>query len=87
MDNSTNTVTTLEAPEDGGDIIHEAPVYWKNSIKRWETNAKYTCLAVNNLHHLAEALEDLIKWTIPDERRWNQIAAIEKAKEALNRIS
>ena len=59
-----------------------------------KANAKYTALAVNNLHHLAEALENLIKQateTTKDLVAFNGAdildAAIDKAKEALTRIS
>ncbi len=53
-------------------------------------NAEYTALAVNNLHHLAEALEDMIGlWqslseVLPPTK--NEVA-FSKAKEALARIS
>ena len=57
------------------------------SKQEFEANAQYTALAVNNLHHLAEALEELIEvfkgaWaTEKDKETYN------KAKEALSRIS
>lgn len=50
-------------------------------ISNFEANAQYTALAVNNLHHLAEALETLLEFT--DKRQ----VGYKKAKEALNRIS
>lgn len=60
----------------------------------YKSNAQYTCLAVNNLHHLAEALENLInkasettKDIVAFEGAYILDKAIDKAKEALNRIS
>jgi len=34
---------------------------------------------------LREALENLVKWSYPDEDKWNYMAAYEAAKAALNR--
>lgn len=55
------------------------------------TNAQYTALAVNNLHHLAEALENMLGcYDNPMSRRnMNEFQkeAIETAKQALSRIS
>ena len=44
------------------------------------TNAQYTALAVNNLHHLAEALENIATHSEDKE-------AVRLAKQALSRIS
>jgi hypothetical protein len=52
-------------------------------------NAAYSALAVNNLHLLAEALEDtteLLKW-LHSELTEEGKAVLIKAKEALNKIS
>lgn len=48
------------------------------------TNAQYTALAVNNLAEIAEALESLISEL---ETKGATGKLIEKAKEALNKIS
>jgi len=64
-----------------------------SSIQQNEANAEYTALAVNNLHHIAEALKEMIQYL-----EWREDFAIEdadegnenvytKAKEALKRIS
>lgn len=50
-----------------------------------EANAKYTALAVNNLHHLAEALEALTKWVTHNTDATP--TALINAREALSRIS
>lgn len=54
-----------------------------------KTNAEYTALAVNNLHVLAEALENMIRAIEFDGEALPDIAqvAAEEAKEALSRIS
>ena len=49
-------------------------------------NAQYTALAVNNLHHLAEALEKIKELSSEwDSKTHNQIT--EMCAKALNRIS
>lgn len=52
------SVVARPSPKDHGDIIFDAPTSWEASMRRWQANAQYTALAVNNLHHLAEALEN-----------------------------
>lgn len=56
-----------------------------------EANAKYTALAVNNLSHLAKALEKCITqlniWAESDAWDERDEEAYEAAKEALSRIS
>jgi len=52
---------------------------------KWEANAKYTCLAVNNLHHLAEVLDKIVGSMALE--RVERFDLLEQAKEALNRIS
>lgn len=47
---------------------------------RIKANAQYTALAVNNLHHLAEALENIATHSEDKE-------AVRLAKQALSRIS
>lgn len=57
------------------------------NLKRMKADAQYTTLAVNNLSHLAEALETiknvLIDWN--GEGKYQNL--IEHAKTALNKIS
>jgi len=69
-------------------------IHLTSDKKTCKANAAYTALAVNNLHLLAEALNDLIKQateTTKDLCGFDGAdvldAAIDKAKEALNRIS
>lgn len=58
-------------------------LYHGNSANK--ANAQYTALAVNNLHHLAEALEALTKWVIHNTDATP--TALINAREALSRIS
>ena len=53
-----------------------------------EANVAYTCLAVNNLHILAEALENVL-WNFEGKQNLSEVQqkAVQYAKEALNRIS
>lgn len=74
------SIVASPAPTDGGDLIFEAPINWEASMSRWEANAQYTALAVNNLHHLAEALENIATHSEDKE-------AVRLAKQALSRIS
>lgn len=66
-------------------------LYW--DIEKSEANAQYTALAVNNLHHLAEALAGLIGFleTYPpyfeDGKSMATDIDLETAKQALSRIS
>ena len=61
----------------------------------WSAAANYTALAVNNLHHLAEALENIISEWEQESKAFTILTGdtiqepenITKAKEALNRIS
>ncbi len=64
-----------------------ANMYSTTSDETATANAAYTCLAVNNLHHLAEALERIIDRI--DENNLSDYfpSAYERAKEALTRIS
>jgi len=60
-------------------------------------NAQYTALAVNNIAHLAEALEGLMNNPMPNPNMYNAadyfdrqskyMEAKDKAREALKRIS
>lgn len=60
-----------------------------------EANAAYTVLAVNNLHHLAEALEESVtemQWVLGMLKKelpgnYSISNTIEKAKQALSKIS
>lgn len=52
-----------------------------------QIDAAYTCLAVNNLHHLAEALEYFASLPLAYAEMQGMTKEVIKAKEALNRIS
>jgi hypothetical protein len=66
-------------------------------FQKEDYNAKYTALAVNNLAHLAEALEGLMNNPLPNPNIYNgadyfdkqskYMEAKDKAREALKRIS
>lgn len=51
-----------------------------------EANAQYTALCVNNLHHLAEALQGFVDYLDSDLSEAETIL-LNRAKEALKRIS
>jgi len=71
----------------------ESPLNFKEQSEQSEQlrlAGKYTALAVNNLHHLAEALEELHKaaMDVGITEWWQKhTETVAKAKEALNRIS
>lgn len=66
----------------------------ENSIKKAKANAEYTALAVNNLHILAESLEEIIDAYVAcgqlitgdDKNNIENLPIVLKAKEALNNI-
>lgn len=67
---------------------------YQEKVKRDEANAKYTALAVNNLHILAEALEYIVNeveqlpvFNASMGRTIVESLCMNKAKEALSRIS
>lgn len=62
-----------------------ANMYSTTSDETATANAAYTCLAVNNLHHLAEALDKIVGSMALE--RVERFDLLEQAKEALNRIS
>ena len=76
-----------------GDYSNEiAKFYWQtennksNNDKQSEANAQYTALAVNNLHHLAEALEKIAECEGEKLDAKDAAGFIKIAKEALNPI-
>lgn len=56
-----------------------------------KANAQYTALAVNNLHHLAEALQGMLdefeSYAVPASKYTQVKETVNKAKDALSRIS
>ena len=90
IDNCLNSTATFHSYKDGDAYIIEI------SEQQAEANAQYTALAVNNLHHLAEALEE-VKNTVllleqTEDFTETQISALynemfHACREALNRIS
>ena len=66
---TSSHIALMGLPTEGEDNTVEA-----------EANAQYTALAVNNLHHLAEALENILSHTEDAEAK-------RLAKQALSRIS
>jgi hypothetical protein len=85
--NNSLTIQTNSFNYSGNDIFS-----LNMSNDHCEANAAYTVLCVNNLHHLAEALEELnnaISGDVfnDDDKTERLMAARQKAKQALNRIS
>ncbi len=75
-------------PKDSGKYI-AAINHTTGWVQESQANAQYTALAVNNLHHLAEALETLINVNLNNINvlSRSEKEALIRAKEALNRIS
>lgn len=77
-----------------GDSLHLVGILYGDNTTQSEANAQYTALAVNNLHHLAEALEgmmgayDSLLISFKKTQRLEIIhPSYDKAKEALAHIS
>lgn len=66
-----------------------------NDRPEWTANKEYTVMAKNNLHHLAEALDEVLKeyeyacknMAALNGMQWSENSVSIKAKEALKRIS
>lgn len=52
------TVSAVNSPEDGGDIVCDAPEDATESMKRWDANAAFIVRAVNSHDSLVKALEN-----------------------------
>jgi len=79
---NTNWVAEFGTAEQNKAYIGIDPV-----IQQTKANAQYTALCVNNLHHLAEALNNLLTVYQQVVKNSHTHSEVREAKEALNRIS
>ena len=86
----TGTEPTDETIADFKPEMDELMV-WQRDFNEMKAKQKYAALAVNNLSILAEALQGMVdefdSYAVPASKYPQVKATIEKAKEALNKIS